>query len=79
VAIIHVVSVSGGKDSLATLLIALARFGLRAVLAVVADTGNEHADTFPTDGHEAQDRREAFDLLGSMGSPACSSSYGLCE
>ncbi len=44
--IIHVVSVSGGKDSLATLLIALARFGRRSVIAVFADTGNEHADTY---------------------------------
>ncbi len=40
--IIHVVSVSGGKDSLATLLIALARFGRHRVVAMFCDTGNEH-------------------------------------
>jgi len=38
----HIVSVSGGKDSLATLLIAIERFGLAAVMAIFCDTGNEH-------------------------------------
>jgi 3'-phosphoadenosine 5'-phosphosulfate sulfotransferase (PAPS reductase)/FAD synthetase len=38
----HVVSVSGGKDSLATLLIAIARFGLDRIIAIFCDTGNEH-------------------------------------
>lgn len=39
--IIHVVSVSGGKDSLTTLLIALNRFGRRNVIAIFCDTCNE--------------------------------------
>ncbi|TJZ75616.1 phosphoadenosine phosphosulfate reductase domain-containing protein [Chitiniphilus eburneus] len=40
--IIHVVSVSGGKDSAATLLVALQRFGRHRVRAIFCDTGNEH-------------------------------------
>lgn len=40
--IIHVVSVSGGKDSAATLLLAIERFGAARVRAVFCDTGNEH-------------------------------------
>ena len=40
--IVHVVSVSGGKDSLATLLIAIKRFGLASIKAIFCDTGNEH-------------------------------------
>jgi len=46
VSIKHVVSVSGGKDSLATLLIAIARFGLRNIVAIFCDTGNEHELTY---------------------------------
>lgn len=42
----HVVSVSGGKDSLATLLIAVGRFGLRNIVAIFCDTGNEHELTY---------------------------------
>ena len=38
----HVVSVSGGKDSTATLLIALERFGRERVTPIFCDTGNEH-------------------------------------
>lgn len=38
----HVVSVSGGKDSAATLLIALERFGRERVIPIFCDTGNEH-------------------------------------
>lgn len=38
----HVVSVSGGKDSAATLLIAFKRFGLRHIKPIFCDTGNEH-------------------------------------
>ncbi len=38
----HVVSVSGGKDSAATLLIALERFGHGRVIPIFCDTGNEH-------------------------------------
>ena len=40
--ILHVVSVSGGKDSAATLLLAVARFGLHRVRAIFCDTGNEN-------------------------------------
>lgn len=40
--IIHVVSVSGGKDSAATLLLAIRRFGAHRVRAIFCDTGNEH-------------------------------------
>jgi len=40
--ILHVVSVSGGKDSAATLLLAVRRFGARRVIGIFCDTGNEH-------------------------------------
>jgi 3'-phosphoadenosine 5'-phosphosulfate sulfotransferase (PAPS reductase)/FAD synthetase len=39
----HVVSVSGGKDSAATLLLALDRCGAGDVVPIFCDTGNEHA------------------------------------
>lgn len=38
----HVVSVSGGKDSAATLLLAIERFGRHRVIPIFCDTGNEH-------------------------------------
>lgn len=41
--VIHVVSVSSGKDSDVTLLLALHRYGKERVRAVMCDTGNEHA------------------------------------
>lgn len=41
----HVVSISGGKDSTATLLLALEQHGEDRVTAVMADTGNEHETT----------------------------------
>ena len=40
--ILHVISVSGGKDSAATLLIALDRFRHDRVVPIFCDTGNEH-------------------------------------
>lgn len=46
VTIKHVVSVSGGKDSLATLLIAILRFGLANIVPIFCDTGNEHELTY---------------------------------
>src|SRR3546814_19421730 len=38
----HVISVSGGKDSAATLIKAIVRFGREHVIAIFCDTGNEH-------------------------------------
>lgn len=43
---LHVVSLSGGKDSTATLLVALKLHGHENVRAVFADTGNEHEATY---------------------------------
>lgn len=43
---LHIVSVSGGKDSLATLLLAIARVGIENVVAIFCDTGNEHESTY---------------------------------
>lgn len=40
--VLHVVSVSGGKDSTATALLALARHPRESLRFVFADTGNEH-------------------------------------
>lgn len=42
----HVVSVSGGKDSTATLLLALARCPRETIVPIFCDTGNEHEDTY---------------------------------
>lgn len=42
----HVVSVSGGKDSAATLLLALERCPRENVIPVFCDTGNEHAEVY---------------------------------
>jgi 3'-phosphoadenosine 5'-phosphosulfate sulfotransferase (PAPS reductase)/FAD synthetase len=44
--VINLVSVSGGKDSTATLLLALATQSRETVRAVFADTGNEHPLTY---------------------------------
>lgn len=44
--VVHVVSLSGGKDSLATALIALARCPAGSVLFIFCDTGNEHEQTY---------------------------------
>ena len=44
--ILHVISVSGGKDSAATLLLALERFGKDRVVPMFCDTGNEHEDVY---------------------------------
>lgn len=43
---LHVVSLSGGKDSTATLPVALELHGRESVRAVFADTGNEHWQTY---------------------------------
>lgn len=43
---IHLVSVSGGKDSTATLAMALELHGHENVLGCFADTGNEHESTY---------------------------------
>ena len=42
----HVISVSGGKDSTATLLLALERCPAGSVVPIFCDTGNEHQDTY---------------------------------
>lgn len=42
----HIVNVSGGKDSTATLLMAIERLGLSGFEAVFADTQHEHDDTY---------------------------------
>jgi 3'-phosphoadenosine 5'-phosphosulfate sulfotransferase (PAPS reductase)/FAD synthetase len=42
----HVVSVSGGKDSAATLLLAIERFGRRNLEPIFCDTGNEHDEVY---------------------------------
>lgn len=39
---IHVISVSGGKDSTATLLLAIERVGRENLVPIFCDTGNEH-------------------------------------
>lgn len=44
--IIHVVSCSTGKDSVATLLLAVERFGASRVRGILCDTGNEHELVF---------------------------------
>jgi 3'-phosphoadenosine 5'-phosphosulfate sulfotransferase (PAPS reductase)/FAD synthetase len=43
---IHVISVSGGKDSTATLLLALDRCPRESVIAIFCDTGNEHGHVY---------------------------------
>lgn len=42
----HVISVSGGKDSQAVLLLALERCAKESVIPIFCDTGNEHDDTY---------------------------------
>jgi 3'-phosphoadenosine 5'-phosphosulfate sulfotransferase (PAPS reductase)/FAD synthetase len=42
----HVPSVSGGKDSAATLLLAIERFGAANLEPIFCDTGNEHAEVY---------------------------------
>lgn len=43
--ILHLVSMSGGKDSTATLIMAIEQHGIEAVRCAFADTGNEHDET----------------------------------
>lgn len=42
----HVISVSGGKDSAATLLLALERCPRESVVPIFCDTGNEHESVY---------------------------------
>lgn len=42
----HVISVSGGKDSTATLLLAIDRVGRENLVPIFCDTGNEHAAVY---------------------------------
>jgi 3'-phosphoadenosine 5'-phosphosulfate sulfotransferase (PAPS reductase)/FAD synthetase len=43
---LNIIGVSGGKDSTATLLLAIDRVGVKNLMAVFADTGNEHPKTY---------------------------------
>ena len=61
----HVVSVSGGKDSTATYLLALEQTG-GDFDAVFADTGNEHEATYEPDLF-----RQAFHFSTFAGQRAC--------
>ena len=42
----HVISVSGGKDSTATLLLALENCPRKSIVPIFCDTGNEHAAVY---------------------------------
>lgn len=44
--IVHVVSISGGKDSAATISLALDRCEKESVIPIFCDTGNEHAEVY---------------------------------
>lgn len=44
--IVHVISVSGGKDSAATLLLAIRRVGRENMRAIFCDTGNENSAVY---------------------------------
>ena len=50
----HVVSVSGGKDSAATLLLAIERVGAENVRAIFCDTSNEHQAVYDYLGYLEQ-------------------------
>ena len=50
----HVISVSGGKDSVALLLEALSRCPQGTVIPIFCDTGNEHASTYEYLGYLEQ-------------------------
>ena len=50
----HVISVSGGKDSTATLLLALERCPAGSVVPIFCDTGNEHEETYAYLGYLEQ-------------------------
>lgn len=88
----NIVSVSGGKDSTAMLLLAIER-GAENLQAVFADTINGNARDLASISHEthgiwsviewsktARGGRQ-FDLLRAYNDnlPLCSSQYGLCE
>jgi len=51
---VHVISVSGGKDSTATLLLALERCPAGSVVPIFCDTGNEHQATYDYLGYLEQ-------------------------
>ena len=42
----HVISVSGGKDSCAILLLALEKYDRDSIIPIFCDTGNEHEDVY---------------------------------
>jgi len=61
--ILHVVSVSGGKDSAATAVLAIEQQGREACRFVFADTGNEHESTIEYVAYMARHLRVRIDTL----------------
>lgn len=61
--IIHVVSCSTGKDSVATLLLAIERFGAHRVRGILCDTGNEHEYVFAHRAYLEQALGVRIDIL----------------
>lgn len=61
--IVHVISVSGGKDSAATLLLALERVGRENLRAIFCDTGNEHSAVYEYLSYLEQALDITFDRL----------------
>ncbi len=91
--IIHVVSVSSGKDSEAVMLIALERFGAHRCRFVFADTGNEDQEVYAHLHYLEQvlcieiiriktnfnEQIAGKQARLDFGRDECASSYGLCE
>lgn len=73
----NIVSVSGGKDSTALLLLARERQPDN-LSGVFADTGNEHPQTYEYVRYLEQATGVPIRWVKDE-APACSSSYGLCE
>ncbi|KGS89841.1 putative gp57 [Burkholderia pseudomallei TSV28] len=90
---LHVVSLSGGKDSTATLCVALEQHGSENVRAVMADspvsffhqgttghTGQASTIWKVVDWSKTSCGGRQYDLLADAEpATACSSAYGLCE
>jgi 3'-phosphoadenosine 5'-phosphosulfate sulfotransferase (PAPS reductase)/FAD synthetase len=63
--IIHIVSCSTGKDSVAALLLAKRRFGAHRVRGILCDTGNEHEFIFQHRLYLQQATGLRIDILGA--------------